>query len=69
MAKLCFTINLSFLYKHLRTEEDENPENLMSYEKFVEFIENADIYVVKTAGGDFLCFTGVVSDEKAHKKK
>jgi len=44
------------------TEEDETPEDLMSYEEFVEFIRRADIYVIETATGDFLCIESEEGD-------
>lgn len=62
MVKPKFSINLSFLYRHLGTEFDETPEDLMSYEEFVKFIRKADIYVVSDGIGEYLVFEEVDSD-------
>lgn len=62
MAKLRFAVNLSFLYRNIGTEADETPEDLMSYEEFVEFIKKADIYVIRDVLGEYLVFEEVDSD-------
>ena len=63
MARLRFTINLSFLYRNIGTEDDETPEDLMSYKEFVKFIERADIYIVRDAFGEYLVFEEADSDD------
>jgi len=53
--KLAFTINLLWLYRNLGTEEDETPEELMSYQEFVEFVKKAEIYVISDGINEYLC--------------
>ncbi|MHA1286444.1 MAG: hypothetical protein ACTSPB_03455 [Candidatus Thorarchaeota archaeon] len=66
MNKKRFTINLLWLYRNMGTEKDETPEDLMSYKEFVEFVRKADVYVMKSVTGDFLCIESeeVMSNER-----